>query len=231
MRGWWWRMPMNGVGAACTGVVLLVVSVAKFSLGAWVVLLLIPLLVGLMLAIRNHYDDARELLQVQPGERMPEHTPHLVVVVPVSRIERPVFKAVSYARHLSDDVRAVHIAIDPENAEVFQRHWEEAGMQGVPLVVVDCPYRELMGPLTSYLKTLEDENPGRSIAVVLPTYVTKHLWEFVLHNQTSFQLKLRLFFRRNTVVMDVPYHLSGAWGSPTAAGRRRYWWQRAFRLR
>jgi hypothetical protein len=182
------------------------VGVAKFALGAWMVLLLIPLLIGLMWAIAQHYRNVAQALAVDLEDEVLEvrHPPR--VVVPVSRLDRATIEALTYARSISSDVTAVHVANDRQELEEMQRQWEQWGA-AVKLVIVESPYRALMAPLLAYIEAADRNDPDRPTTVVLAEFVPRHLWEYPLHNQTALRLKLRLFFRPNTVVIDIPYHL------------------------
>ena len=123
------------------------------------------------------------------------------------RLDRAALNAVEFARSISGDVTAVHITDDRGEAEEMQRRWLE-GMPDVELVVLESPYRALVAPLLTYLDARESHDPDRPLTVVLPEFVPRRLWENLLHNQAALRLKLRLFGRRNTVVVDVPYHVA-----------------------
>ena len=203
--GWRWRATLNGAGAVATGVVAVIVGVAKFALGAWMVLLLIPLLIGVMWAIGLHYRYVDGALAVPwRDEPLPVRTPR--VIVPISRLDRAAFGALAYARSISSDVTAVHVTDDRADLEAMQRGWEEWG-GNVKLVILESPFRALLAPLMAYIDATETMDPTRPTTVVLAEFVPRHLWEYPLHNQTALRLKIRLFFRPNTVVIDVPYHL------------------------
>ncbi|MEX0709625.1 MAG: APC family permease, partial [Chloroflexota bacterium] len=206
VRGWRWRAALNGVGAVATGVVAIIVGVVKFALGAWMVLLLIPLLIALMWATGRHYRSVEAALAVDPtSEALPRRVaPH--VLVPVSRIDRATLNALAFASSISADVTAVHVADDPADLAHMKEDWERWGGP-VNLVILESPYRALMGPLMAYIDATDRADPAHPTTVVLSEFVPRHFWEYPLHNQTALRLKLRLFFRRNTVVVDVPYHL------------------------
>jgi amino acid transporter len=216
-RGWRWRAALNGAGAVATGVVAVIVGVAKFALGAWIILLLIPLLIGVMWAIAQHYRSVEEQLAVSwTDQRLPRRVPR--VIVPVSRLDHATLEAVAYARSISTDVTAVHVADQRSDVEEMKRRWEEWGGP-VKLVILESPYRALMAPLMAYIDATETMDPSQPTTVVLSEFVPRHIWEYPLHNQTALRLKLRLFFRPNTVVIDVPYHLhrrAPRKGPPTA---------------
>ena len=214
-RRWFVRAGSNGVGAVATALVACIVGVAKFALGAWMVLVLIPLLIATMWAIHRHYRTIHDALVLdRPDLPLERLSPR--VVVPISRLDRAALYALSVARALSRDVLAVHIADTPDDAREMRRRWERA-VPEVPLAVVESPYRVLIAPLVGYLDALDRQDPGRTTVVVLPEFVPRHAWEFLLHNQSALRLKLRLFFRHDTVVVDVPYHVGQAFASVGAA--------------
>ncbi len=204
--GWGWRAALNALGALATGTVLVVVGVSKFALGAWMVIVLIPILIGLMWSIHRHYRFVEDLLTLDRLDvrLRPERPP--LVVVPIARLDRQALRALAFARSISPEVVAVHVTDDVREAEGLRRRWEQLGL-GIPLEVVHSPYRALIEPLLAYIDALDKLDPGRPITVVLSEYVPKHFWELFLHNQTALRLRLRLFFRPNTIVIDVPYHL------------------------
>jgi nucleotide-binding universal stress UspA family protein len=128
------------------------------------------------------------------------------VLVPIARLDRAALAALRFARSMSSDVTAVHVTDDLEEAQQMKRRWR-IGQPDVNLVILESPYRALVAPLLTYIEAI-DTDPSRPITIVLSEFVPRHLWEHLLHNQASLRLKLRLFFRRNTVVVDVPYHLT-----------------------
>ncbi|MDP9266683.1 MAG: APC family permease, partial [Chloroflexota bacterium] len=208
-QGWRRRAAFNGVGAVATAVVAVVVGIAKFALGAWMVLILIPVLIAVMWGIQRHYRAVRDALTLErPDVPLPVLAPR--VIVPVSRMDRATLHALAFARAIAPDPLAVHISDSPEESADMRRRWERWG-GGVPLAIVESPYRVLIQPLMAYIDALESQEPGRPITVVLAEFVPRRSWDYLLHNQTALRLKLRLFFRRNTVVVDVPYHLDQAY--------------------
>jgi amino acid transporter len=207
VSGWRWRAALNGAGALATGVVAVIVGVAKFALGAWMVLLLIPLLIGLMWAIGQHYRSVERALAVDwESPKLPRRVAPRVVV-PVSRIDRATLNALAFAASIATDVTAIHVAADADDVASMKADWERWGGP-VNLVILESPYRALIAPMLAYLDATDRADPTQPTTVVLPEFVPRHIWEYPLHNQTALRLKLRLFFRRNTVVVDVPYHLN-----------------------
>ncbi len=205
-RRWWVRAAFNGVGAIATAIVAVVVGVAKFMLGAWIVLLLIPLFVLVMLWIHRHYKMLGEELRAVPNEQVLPVNLAPLVVVPISRLERPALAAVNFARSISSDVTAVHVVEDQEEADSFREQWNAFNMN-VPLVIVESPYRRLLGSLLEYIDMVDQRDPRRPLTVVLAEFVPRHWWENLLHNLTAWRLKMHLFARRNTITIDVPYYV------------------------
>jgi amino acid transporter len=201
---WRWRAALNGVGALATGVVLIVVASAKFVHGAWVVLVVIPLLVWLFVTIHHHYRDVDWQLKISPDA--PLGALHHTVIVPIPGITKPVFNALQYASTLSKQVRAVYVSLDDEETKQFQALWAQWN-PGIELVVLEAPYRAIVGPLLEYLTIVEGERHDDLVTVVLPEFVPRRWWHHFLHNQTALLLKGALLFRKNIVVIDVPYHL------------------------
>jgi amino acid transporter len=202
--GWRWRWAVNAVGAATTGVVMLVIAVTKFSHGAWVVVLLIPLLVTLFLMIHRHYRDvARQLSLDDFGGPPPiDHT----VLVLVGDLHRGVAAALRYALSLSGSVKAVYVELDPNRTQKLEEKWGKWGL-GVPLVVLTSPYRSLLAPFLDYVDHLLALGPNHVVTIVIPEFVPARWWQHLLHNQTALLVKGALLFRKGVVVVDVPFHL------------------------
>ncbi len=205
-RGWRWRAALNGAGAIATGVVAIIAGLSKLLLGAWIILILVPLLVLVMLGISAHYRNVERALAVDWGHADFATPRPPRVLVPVARLDRAAQAALLYARSISGDVTAVHVTNDPQEGAAFQQAWS-SGSGDIKLVVLESPFRALVAPLLTYIDAIESDDPHRPVTVVLAEFVPRHLWEHLLHNQAALRLKLRLFFRRNVVVVDVPYHL------------------------
>jgi len=214
VRRWWrlrnkgWRasIAINALGTVVTGTVLVVVAVTKFQLGAWMVLLLIPLIVALLYAINRHYTNVQDALVITGGEQRLPILGAPAVIVPVARIDRAGLQALAFARSVSPDVKAVHVSTSTESANEFQRRWQRLGTD-IPLDIVESPFRSLVAPLLKYIDAI-DKSDDRPITVVLSEFVPRHWWEWFLHSQTAMRLKASLLFRPNTIVIDVPYHSS-----------------------
>jgi len=213
--GWRRGMAINGLGALTTGVIALIVIESKFLSGAWMVVIAIPLLVLLMTAIRGHYRAVDRALTVARVPRGRQAARPPIVIVPIARLDEPARQALAFANSISDEATAVHVTNDAATAEGIRHQWIDwAG--GAELVVIESPYRALIGPLLAYMNVLQRQDPSRPILVVLSEFVPRHWWENLLHNQTALRLKLRLFARRNTIVADVPYHLDAVEADPDA---------------
>jgi hypothetical protein len=204
--GWQRGAFINGLGAATTGVVMLVVGSSNFFQGSWLVIVLVPLLMLLLSAIRNHYRMLENRLALDRIPEGKEVARDPIVIIPIARLDRTARQAIAFANSISDSPTAVHITNNPESAAELRERWP-AWADKTELVVVESPYRALVGPLLRYLDALQAQDPGRPVLVVLSEVVPRHWWENFLHNQTALRLKLRLFSRPNTIVADVPYHL------------------------
>jgi amino acid transporter len=211
-RHWQIKALINGLGTVTTTVTLLVVGISKFGEGAWIVVLLIPLLVGMFTAIRQHYQEvARELtLRGLPPSLKPFAPPR--VVLPISGVHHGVLQALRYAQSISDNVTAVYVEVNPTTTEKVRREWD-TWAPDVPLVVVPSPYRSTIGPLLEFLEQADREhNDGIYATVVLPEFIPAHRWQYLLHNQTAWLLKLALIYQRRRfrhprVIVDVPFYL------------------------
>ena len=201
---WRLKMVVNGFGAAATALVMLVFAVTKFREGAWIVLVLIPLVVMMFLSIHRHYKDIAGLLSLEDYQPEP-HVSRQRVIMPISGVHRGTLAALRYARTLSQDITVVHVSIDPANAEKVRGKWEFWG-EGVRLVILESPYRLLMEPLLQYIdRVYANCQPNEVITVVVPEFVPKRRWQNLLHTQTALTLRLALRSRPGIVVTDVPY--------------------------
>ncbi len=204
------NMLINGVGAIATGIVAVLFAYTKFLYGAWLVIIIIPLIVLGCLGIAHHYRQAAEQTRLRDDDVPPTvRTAEQVIIVPVADINKVTLNALVYARALSARVVAVHVTDDAEEARHLQEKWEKWG-EGVNLVILESPYRSLTGPLLSYIDLVQRKRPEAMLTVLVPEYVPDHWWEQPLHSQTALRLKAALLFRANTVVTSVPYRGSSA---------------------
>jgi amino acid transporter len=202
--GWQWKVLVNGIGAVATGIVLLVIIVEKGPQGAWVVLVVIPILMWIFTQINRHYQKVRARLTLIGYEPQPL-PPHTVLVL-VPDVHRGVIPALEYAREISKDHRAVHIEINPADTQRLKERWEQWGGD-MPLVIIESPYRSLIGPLVEYVRQVRQDHPRHLITVVLPEFVVTKWWERVLHNNSAFLIKLALGNVRDVVITNVRYYL------------------------
>lgn len=204
--GWQWRMAVNALGALATGVVLVIVAITKFALGAWMVLILLPFFIWVMWKINQHYQ--RIACAAVPETPLEPSQIHPHTVIPVGEVNIPARQAVAFGEALchEGDIVAVHVADSPEAAEEFRRQWREANLVA-PLVIIESPYRSLVAPLLAYVEAFRKRYPHDPVLVILPEYVSSHWWEHFLHNQTALRLKAALFFFPGVVVASIPYHL------------------------
>jgi hypothetical protein len=206
--GWRRRLAINAVGCVATGVVAVVVTSIKFVDGAFIVLILIPILVAGMLFIRREYDAQERELHVRDDLILEGPHREQRVVIPVNGLNRAVFQAINFGRTMSGDVRAVFVTEDPVAGDDLRERWERQ-VPGVPLVIVESPFRAVISPVIAYLDVLDQAWPPDKEApitiVVLPEYVARHWWDRLLYNQTAKRLKAALVGREHTVIADVPY--------------------------
>ncbi|MDD5369729.1 MAG: APC family permease [Anaerolineaceae bacterium] len=211
-RGWQLKAGINGLGATVTASALLIIGFSKFIQGAWISILLIPLIVTLFLRIRSHY--RRVALQLSlhglPPSLKPAPTPR--IVLPISGVHRGIVDAVAFACSISSQVTAVYIELESGASKKVCQEWAE-WWPDVPLVVIPSPYRSLVGPLLDYLdKTDREHNDGQSAVLILPEFIPHRWWQAILHNQSAWLIRTALLYRRRQVgfqrvIIEVPYHL------------------------
>jgi amino acid transporter len=202
-----WRksLAINGVGAVATFIVLMVFIVTKFLHGAWIVVVLVPLLVLMFLRIHRHYFEVAQQLSTEGLEalRPIRHE----VIVPISGLHRGVIAALEYAKSIAPHhVTAIYVNLDDETTQKLREKWQQWG-SGVNLVVVASPYRSLLRPLLNYVDRVKRSSHGEVVTIVLPEFVPARWWQNLLHNQNTLFLKGALLFKRGVVVTNVPYHL------------------------
>ena len=223
-RGWQHRLAINGVGACTTALVVIIVSVTKFLYGAWIVVLLVPLLVLMFLSIARHYRHF-EQQRVTDIPVQPQDIQHRIIV-PIERLDQAATQSLAYARSISSRVTAVHIVIDEQEADTMRAAWH-AWQRAIPdeeeihLLIIESPYRSLLRPLLAYIDTMHERHPEETLTVILPEFVVSHWWEYFLHNQTGLRLKAALLFRPGIVVINVPVHLGDR--SLPVRVRRKMW--------
>jgi hypothetical protein len=210
--GWKLSAIMNGVGAIATAVVLVVVIWTKFALGAWIVVVAIPLLVYLFLSIRRHYQFVATRLSIQelaPRSYIPrpkgEAVTHPAIVV-VGQLHRGTVEALDYARSIADEVVAIHVDIGSTDRGKLQKRWQELESD-ITLVILDSQYRSVVAPIINFVEEYENQHPGVLSTVIIPAFVTKKWWENLLHNQTTLFLKTALRTKQSRIITTVRYYL------------------------
>jgi len=209
-KGWKHKIDLPGFGAICTAIVMVGFAVTKFREGAWIVMIVIPILVLLFFTIHRHYKDLASHLTLNRFSGLPErHTRHRVIM-PISNIHQGTLEALRYAKLLSDDVTAVHVSIDPTETEKVQKKWRMWG-EGTRLVILDSPFRLFVEPLLVYLEDIIDQRqPNETITVVVPEFIPSKRWHNALHMRTANVLRQELLSKHGVVVTDVPYHMEHA---------------------
>ena len=202
--GWRSGAAINAVGAAATFVVLCIVAATKAAEGAWIIIMLIPLLVAVFKATRRHYEHVADQLSLEKW--CGEGRQHSTVLVPIGGVHRAVLQAVAYARSLSDDVRALFVDTDTHETERVREQWNRYG-NGTCLEILESPFRSLMEPLLEYIDQFQAAHPNDYVTVVLPEFVPRRWWQHLLHNQRALLIKGALLFRPRVVVTSVPFHL------------------------
>jgi hypothetical protein len=203
---------INGVGAVATGITMLIIVVAKFAAGAWVVVLLIPALLLFMTRVRRHYLRVSEELALKNGMVLSakDLTPP-IVIVPVDQWNAATAKAMRYAMSLSPDVQAVHVTCDTdEDKPEWQWAEDEPSGARVPkLVTLPSPYRLVLHPIVDYVLKVEKENKDRTVAVVIPSLVERHWYHYFLHNQRGEVLTALLLLSgdQRISIINVPWYL------------------------
>ncbi|HEY4667436.1 MAG TPA: APC family permease [Anaerolineales bacterium] len=208
-----WRLKavINGLGGLLTGMTVVIVGVSKFVEGAWISLLLIPLLVGIFLPIRAHYRELGRQLSLHGSSPPLQKFAPIRAVVPISGVHRGVVDAINFARAITKNVTAAYIELEPGSGEKVQQEWARS-WPDVPLVIIPSPYRSIIGPLLDYLDLIDTRyNDGQAAVVVLPEFIPAKWWQSLLHNQTAWLIKVALLYRRRRkgfqrVIIDVPYH-------------------------
>jgi hypothetical protein len=216
-NGWLSSMLINGTGALATFIVALIIASTKFTEGAWIVIILIPLIVLMLMGTRAHYIRVeRERTTNIPAR--PTDIKHLFIV-PIAGMDHVSIQSLAYARSISDHVIAVHVAIDLADVQAVRETWSRwrhniDEREKTELVIIESPYRSLTRPLLNYIDTVHELYPDYTLTVLLPEFIVSHWWEHFLHNQTALALKAALLFRPGIVVTNVPQHLPERVGAP-----------------
>jgi amino acid transporter len=207
-QGWRTKMLINGFGAVCTAIVMVIFAVTKFREGAWVVLIIIPALVKLFFTIHHHYKDLASRLTLDKFSGLPARQTRHRVILAVSGIHQGTLEALRYAKLLSDDVTAVHVSIDPEETEKVQKKWKVWG-EGTRMIILDSPFRLFIEPMLKYIaEIIDNRQANETITIVVPQFIPSQRWHQALHMRTADFLRQELLSKPGVVVTDVPYQLS-----------------------
>jgi amino acid transporter len=205
--GWQYKMLINGFGALCTAIVMVVFAATKFYEGAWIILILVPSLVTIFFIIHHHYKDFASHLSLDKFRGLPARHSRHRVIMPVSGIHQGALEALRYAKLLSNDVTAVHVSVDPMETEKVQKKWKTWG-DGTRLVILDSPFRLFVEPLLEYIEDIVESNqPNETITIVVPQFMPSSRWHYALHMRTADVLRQELLSTQGIVVTDVPYHI------------------------
>ena len=209
---------INTVGGSLTTVVLVIVVITKFTHGAWLVLLVMPVLFVLMRAINRHYSNVSDQLTPDTDSRMLPSKVHAIVLV--SKVHKPTLRALSFARATRPDVlTALTVNVDDADTRALQSDWERYDIP-IPLTVVESPYREITRPVLDHVKAIRRDSPRELVVVFVPQYVVGHWWENVLHNQSALRLRARLQFQPGVMITTVPWQLESSVGRDDLDGHR-----------
>ncbi len=214
--GWKSSIVINGIGAAATGVVTLIVGSSKLTHGAWISLLAMLVLIVLFILIRHHYDWFHRQVQVTEGESDLHYSPSVAeplrrdgsfghVIIPVDEINKVTLGAATLARQMSGLINAVHVTDERDEAEALRTEWNNIAPD-IPLLIIESPYRAYVGPMLAYVESLARSTPGGIVTVVLPNFRTRHWWEKLLHNRDVSRLQRLLRALPNIRVIESPFH-------------------------
>jgi amino acid transporter len=205
-KHWVFKMIVNGLGSVTTLVVMFVFAITKFKDGAYIIIIITPLLVAMFYGIHSHYKGIARKLSLEKYGPPPRISRHRVILL-VSGVHRGTLSALRYARTLSDDITAVHVSIDPEESEKVRIKWQTWG-EGFRLVILDSPYRLMVEPVLQYIENINATmQPNEILTIVVPQFIPKHWWSNALHTQTALILRMALLFKPGIVITDVPYQV------------------------
>jgi len=198
-------MLVNGLGAVATGLATGVLAVSKFTHGAWVVVLLFPVLILWFRTVHGHYGAAGDQLSLARYNR-PLVPKHITVIVPIHHGNRAVVPVLDYARSFGSDIRAVSVDLEPEETTLMKAQWEVWG-GGIPLVILPSPYRSFLVPCLAYIGEIREKDPNGWVTVILSEVIPARWWQNLLHNHRALLIRAALLFKPGVIVTAVPYHL------------------------
>lgn len=207
-RGWIRHSILSAIGGTLTAIVTIIFTITKFTHGAWVITLILPLCIWMFFRVKRHYSSVGKQLSLIGADptHFQSHIKH-TVLLPISGVHKGVVEALRYAQSIAADVRAVYVEIDHATTERLQEEWVRWG-RGVPLIVLKSPYRSIMTPFLKYIDEVESSQHDDIITIIIPEFVTAKWWQQLLHNQTALLIRAALVFKRGKVVTSVRYHLN-----------------------
>ncbi len=203
--GWIGRLWINALGAVVSFVVLIIFAVTKFREGAWIVIIVIPVMIFIFYQIRRHYEAVGEQLRMDPDRDRFEQPEEHMIVVPIGGVNRVVMNTLSYAQKLNGEIVAIFVAFDEEDEKKIEERWNQWN-PGIRLVITRSRYRSVIRPLLRFIDKIEEEN--RQVTVLIPEFIPVKWWHRLLHNQTALMIRLVLLMRTNAVISTVPFHLT-----------------------
>lgn len=204
--GWFVKAMVNGFGAVATAIVFTIIAIEKGPQGAWIVVVVAILLISLFRAVHHYYARLAHELRIEGDAPVLPAPMQNTVLVLVGGVHRGIVPALRYARTLTPDFHAVYVAVEPERTPLFETNWQHL-FPNVPLVVLDSPYRSLVGPLLDYIEQVKGDGPDDMVTVVIPEYFTDDWWDVLLHNTSGPLLKLALLGRADVAVVNVRYQI------------------------
>jgi hypothetical protein len=203
--GWKRSIIINGADAVLTSSILIIVAITKFALGAWIVVVLIPIITGFFLFIHRHYTRVAQQLRIIPGQVLPNKIDQ-IVLVPIDDVNYASLRAITFARTIARNVIVLHVSTNPERADKIKQKMTTHAPD-MKFVVIDSPFRAFVRPLLSYVDALHDQRPNAFVSIVLPEFIPAHWWEGFLHNRTAASLRNAFERHPNVAVILVPYLL------------------------
>ncbi|MCU0463250.1 MAG: APC family permease [Anaerolineae bacterium] len=228
---WRFKLGMNAFGALCTLAVGIVLMVTKFTEGAWMVIVAIPAVVGVMLVIHNHYNEVAKSLTLDglvptgPRTARLKDRNHVPMVVMMNSLNRSSIQALDYALQISDNVRALAIAIEPDQIDALRKRWSDWKLDSIPLDIIESPFRDVSGPLIDYLHERDTANEAKlPTMVVVPEFVVSKRWQKFLHNGTTSIIRAALYQDQiarghGRPVIFVPYRIGDTLYQPDIVGQ------------
>ena len=205
-KSWLTKMIINSVGCVTTIIVVFIFGITKFLDGAWIIILIIPILVFIFLAIHNHYSRVARKLSLDNFGAPPPMVRRRVILT-AAGVHRGTLEALRYARTISDDITALHVSIDPDETNRLEEKWKKWG-DGVRLVILESPYRLFIEPLLGYIHEMDKlRKPNEALIIVVPQFVSRHWWNNLLHTRTADTLRKSLLNQQNIIITEVPYQV------------------------